>query len=316
VLLALAAGLIVVGRRFHALEPRAWPKRPIVSLEFSGDGSRLLAVADDNTYLLLDTMNPLDRRFGARRRGAGRRGAMSPDGKLAIFLTDTHNLYATDLVDLERGSVIRTFESGPFTHAMAFSPDGHIVAWSSDTGVHLAELPDGREVAAFVRPSLPNAWALAFAPDSRSLAVMREDAAVLVLDVRSRQETQIDVGAPGSVASLRSVAFSPDGRWLAVGDRKTLTVWDLEERHRKWTTSGFVEHLEWTRDGRRVVTMRGIYDSANGRVLPRKDREDLQFAVAPDGEAVAIGRLDGTIKLESLDAFLNRFEGDPGGKEH
>jgi WD40 repeat protein len=56
-----------------------------------------------------------------------------------------------------------------------------------------------------------------------------------------------------------SLAWSPDGRWLAVGDnhRGMLDVWDVvaqELAHSNHAHDHFIRGLAWSPDGRRLAT--------------------------------------------------------------
>jgi WD40 repeat protein len=67
--------------------------------------------------------------------------------------------------------------------------------------------------------------ALAFAPDSRTLATASHDRTVRLWDTVSGEER---LTLRGHTAAVSAVAFSRDGRALASGSYdKTVRVWDL-----------------------------------------------------------------------------------------
>src|SRR5215471_12862959 len=67
-------------------------------------------------------------------------------------------------------------------------------------------------------------WAVAFSPDSKTVASGGNDAAVKLWDVESGKEKQTLTGHKYNVAS---VAFSPDGKTLATGSEDyTVKLWD------------------------------------------------------------------------------------------
>src|SRR5947209_2604086 len=68
-------------------------------------------------------------------------------------------------------------------------------------------------------------WAVAFSPDSKTLASGANDAMVKLWDVQSGKEKQTLSGHKYNVAS---VAFSPDGKTLATGSEDyTVKLWDV-----------------------------------------------------------------------------------------
>jgi eukaryotic-like serine/threonine-protein kinase len=69
-----------------------------------------------------------------------------------------------------------------------------------------------------------------------------------------------EVGRVGPTdAPLARFAVSPDGRWVALGEYRTPSVWDVEtgKRVARWRAhSGVIPHLTFSPDGRRLVTRR------------------------------------------------------------
>jgi WD40 repeat protein len=131
--------------------------------------------------------------------------------------------------------------------------DGHTMAAAARDGVVVWDLVTGAE-----RSKLPHSyWALAFAPDGRTLAVVERDGPQIVL-------WDVEIGRPrstlprGGDRNVRRLRFSPDGRYLLgsagmaglVQDTggTACFLWDLREERiigqwdRPWL-------MAWTADG-------------------------------------------------------------------
>ena len=94
---------------------------------------------------------------------------------------------AIDLVDLTTFARRRVTTSGDSVAAVAFSPDGKVLAvaggWANPI-IRLYEIGESREIGQFRCPArISHAGGLAFSPDGRSLATGLDDTTVLIWDV-------------------------------------------------------------------------------------------------------------------------------------
>ncbi len=117
-----------------------------------------------------------------------------------------------------RGRLVRRYggEHGATRNATA-SPDGRLVAAvGEDRRIRVYASDDGS-----LRAEVPGAWlgeprTMAFDPTGERLAFADTRGGVSILDVTTSEVCVVDVTCPSEVLSL---AFSADGRWLAVGER-------------------------------------------------------------------------------------------------
>src|SRR5258708_1836512 len=113
----------------------------------------------------------------------------------------------------------------------------------------------------------------------------------------------------GHSLALASVAYSPDGKYLATGSYdKTAKVWDTNTNRELITLvghQGTVEAVAFSPDGTRLAT--GSYDgtvklwdwAVGKEVATFKGHTNMirSLAYSPDGRTIASGSHDNTIKL-------------------
>ena len=124
---------------------------------------------------------------------------------------------------------VRALQASDEVEAVAFSPDGTLVAggskngvirvWESSTGELKREMPKSSDTS-----SLSEVTSLAFSPDGKMLAAGRADANVVIWDPQTGERINT---LRGHSARVNSVAFSVDGKTIASGaDDSTVKLWD------------------------------------------------------------------------------------------
>jgi WD40 repeat protein len=218
---------------------------------------------------------------------------------------------------------------------MALSPQSRYLAVPNlSGGAEVIEVATGRQVS--VLPDSLKVFKLNFSPDNRYVLVCGEEIA-RIFEVSSGRE----VWAIGDGATVAPV-ISPDGNLVALGSDNMVWLFDLNRRKPKWKLHGFVQAnaIAFTPDGRYLavadrkakgrvfeasdgkeisafpirtmignivfapsapyfVANTGLYETTGWSQIAPFQRPDMVDAVAfsPDNQYVAAGSLDHTVRV-------------------
>lgn len=170
-------------------------------------------------------------------------------------------------------------------------------------------------------------FGLALAPDGRTLAVGRghliEWLEIAPQDEKSEGTPSFTPRAPSEpgLDAIQSLAWSPDGKTLAVGGFRRITLWDATTREMRGeitdSLAGRISALAFTPDSKLLLAADSV-DSASGRLLnidPAKaaiERSesahgDSIFAIAVSGD----GRLAATVSADKSAKVWSLADGKP-----
>jgi WD40 repeat protein/tRNA A-37 threonylcarbamoyl transferase component Bud32 len=222
--------------------------------------------------------------------------AFSPDGQTLAAVTSSG---MATLWDVESRSLRRgPFRVGSFAVGVSFSADGTTLASAGPDGVKLWDVATGA-----VRGSLgdgSSADDVAFSPTEPLVAFVPtageggRNAEIWDLAERSRIAT-LQVNAGARVGRAYALAFSPDGRTLAIaGDDPLVHLWDVKSRKliREFPQNvGGVLTLEFSSDGQTLAIsgfdpVASLWDVATGTQLgPRlpAGSRTMMLDQSPDG---------------------------------
>ncbi|AKJ01308.1 WD40 repeat protein [Archangium gephyra] len=281
-------------------------EKPVVGAAFLPDGHRLVSAGRDGTLRIWDPASGKATRVFRVEGSLFNRMSLSPDGRQVV--TSTLNEPVVRVWDLERGKPLLLTGHEQPVWALAFSPDGALVATGSDdqsVRVWDSRTGEGRVLG----EQLGTIRALAFSPDGRTLVASGSGLALRLWDLSTGQRRELS-GHEGKVEVL---AFSPDGKFLASGGHdRSVRLWDLSMGQSR-VLGGFggaVYQLAFSRDGRRLAVS-GVealvrlfsVTEPGGRVLqaPQRFRYD-GLQPSPEGGRLVMSGVDGTVSLWTLPA--------------
>jgi WD40 repeat protein len=277
----------------NAGPPFVQQKRPLSAIAVSPDSRTLATGSGDGTVTLWDVGTHQEIACLRGQRGGVRRVLFSPDGKILAAGCTGQVVTLWDLASRRQVAALPGYAPwdvpGPDT--IAFSPDGRTLAVGCTDHTVKLWVVSGPSGAA--GPAAPERSA---APAARRAALAW------------RQSVSLPVYSGGACG----VAFSPDGRLLAVGSiGGGIALWEVGSRRQIGLLKDVPRGppLVFTPDSRFLLTgaffgSLKLSDLAAGRTVailkpPIKDSD--RFALSSDGKTVAIPRLN-TIGLWNLAA--------------
>jgi WD40 repeat protein/transcriptional regulator with XRE-family HTH domain len=299
-----------IGRELRTL---AGHTSGVLGVTFSADGNRLYSASRDGTARIwdispaagrdwLNLAGHTDRLYGVDYRPDGTQVATwSWDGTVKVWDTASGKTVLTlnhPRVPTNGGNVV-------------YSPDGKRLAFNNGNGVQIVDA-DSSAVLQTLPPFDSAAVDVTFAPDGHQIAAATSAGLVRIYDSR---DGSLLLEFTAGTAGLQQIAFSPDGKRLAISSHDGAAIWDASTGKHLLTFSGHGEGVRtsgiaFSPDGKWVASTGNdaavqVWDAETGEVifkLAGHTGPTFGVAFSPDGRSLASSSVDRTIKLWNLPA--------------
>ncbi|HZU95377.1 MAG TPA: WD40 repeat domain-containing protein [Planctomycetota bacterium] len=283
-------------------------------------GSTLIAVASDGCVAaarsswihLVDPVSGLT--LGKVEVGGDLRSiSWSADGK-TLLSVDSRGKLALWTIKLKTAGARQRGEVRAPVKTVALAPDGKTLV-SCEHLERTVKVRDGAtgEVVATLEGHDAAVNVVAWSADGALFASGAEDAKAIIWDATARKaKITIEAGA-----KVESLAFSPDGKTLAVGGKKrSLGLWAVETGKlvaKLAPGEGDVRSLAYSPDGKTLAVGVGrvveLWDTSKNerRAALGEHRSDVWCVTfSPDGKTLATGSWDRTVKLRDASGKVQK----------
>lgn len=287
---------------------------------FTPDGAVLASASSDSTAKLWDVATGEELRTFSGYSNNVCCVAVSPDGQVLASGDISGEIKFWDIKSGQEG--IHLIDVNPDAHkgvdSLAFSPDGRRLAVGyDDQGVRIWDTVNGELKQSIATGQHSFISGVAFSPDGHWLASGSGDGSVMVLDLAGAEGGDATTGIGKPIYQfdigddIHGVAFSPDGKLLAVGSYdQTVTLWNMATGQKVRTMNGnasYVHAVAFSPNGRWLISATHdnavqVWEVSTGRLVRTlAAHKGIVFSVtfSPNGRYFASAGDDDTIKLWS-----------------
>ena len=242
------------------------------AVAFSPNGQLLASGGDDWTFKLWNIQQRQHiatlEHITDRTRSQVKDVAFSPDGQ-RLATAGQH----VKLWEISTQNEIATLRHDGYVWALAFSPNGRLLAAGDGEGMVKIWDVQRQESIAQLAGDTNSVYAVAFSPDSRTLTTAGYHGKIKLWSVSNWES----LGTLENNGTVHTLDFSPDGRGLASTGHAAVTLWSVNNGKEITSLTG---HTGW------------IYGTA----------------FSPDGTTLVSGGDDGTVRLQNVETYLQTLQ--------
>jgi WD40 repeat protein len=308
--------------------------RPLVGHEdvvnavaFSPTGMQVASGASDGAVRVWDVTRPdSEPKILTRPAGAFVALSFSPNGRLLAAAGEDETIRLFDLESNQEILKINSFDGE--AKKLFFTQDSRKLFVAHKKVATIWTVVKDKEVRTLLAEESGALSSVAFSPDGRLLAAASHDSNIYIWDFRKKETVKVINAAQRG--RLNCVAYSPDGSVLAsaaekLGDDETVSpvrlwdvnngyqeikYWDVNNRDEKLKHGGYpkagVQMVVFSPTGEPIIATAGGYND-DVKVWNYRSKEILKvipygkevwsIAFSPDGQFVAVGGDDGSVRV-------------------
>ena len=277
----------------------------ITAVAFSPNGKYLLTGVADGTTILWNVPS------GAQIRTFKSQTVTFSSNEQQVF---TFGTKGADILDIQSGDILRSFEGVNSKIIPVFSPNGEKVLVGGEKGATLWDISSGRPIP-YLEGIHSYITALAFSPDGKHFLTASKDGGAIFWDAGSGEKVHVFNDHSFEVTA---VAFSPDGQFVLTGsDDNTAILWDARSGRKIRTLQGHADavfHMGFSPDRKYILayssnvkgdfklggSSASIWDTRSGKCIStllldevhKYEYPPIQAAFSADREKVLIGSLN------------------------
>jgi serine/threonine-protein kinase len=251
------------------VKEKAWLKghnKPVLALSFSRDNQVLATASLDKAVSFWDVAKPVEPKSLLYPQAIAA-VAFAPEGRIVATGTETGIVKILDIAATPPKELANLAGHTKKVVALDWYRDGKKLVSASDDGmVRVWDVVKGKELNVVTANQGP-VKAVAVSPKGKFIVSAGEDGTVKVWDPTAAKGTETPVHTwknpltvMGKPAPYRTVAFTTDGKTLAVGcERGSLTLYDTAtwKESQTWKLPGAVHQVMFDVYGRHLVCVNG-----------------------------------------------------------